>query len=141
MTFKSIILSILFLFEILFVPNTSYAYDNIYSGYYDDGTPIQVATYDESSFTYHNMENSDVIEGAVAVNEYNTNKIVYFQYHPKYYNLWVKVGEDGEWMYIDGVEATLYYIYAMDISFQLLDSSKLDEAKIKKFVPNYREEK
>ena len=43
-------------------------------------------------------------------------------------------------MYIDGVEDTLYYIYAMDISFQLLDSGKLDESKIKKFVPNYREE-
>lgn len=140
MTFKSIILSILFLFGILLIPNASYAYDNIYSGYYDDGTPIQVATYDESSFTYHNIENSDVIEGAVAVNEYNANKIVYFQYHPKYNNLWVRVGDDGEWMYIDGVEDTLYYIYAMDISFQLLDSGKLDESKIKKFVPNYREE-
>lgn len=34
MNFKSIILSILFLFGILFIPNTSYAYDNIYSGYY-----------------------------------------------------------------------------------------------------------
>jgi len=112
MNFKSIILSILFLFGILLIPNTSYAYDNIYSGYYD----------------------------AVAVNEYNTNKIAYFQYHPKYNNLWVRVGDDGEWMYIDGVEDTLYYIYAMDISFQLLDSGKLDETNIKKFVPNYREE-
>ena len=42
-------------------------------------------------------------------------------------------------MYIDGVEDTLYYIYAMNISFQLLDSGKLDETNIKKFVPNYRE--
>lgn len=140
MNFKSIILSILFLFGIVFIPNTSYAYDNIYSGYYDDGTPIQVATYDESSFTYHNIENSDVLEGAVAVNEYNINKIVYFQYHPKYNNLWIRVGDDGEWKYIDRAEDTLYYIYAMNISFQLLDSNKLDETNIKKFVPNYREE-
>lgn len=31
MNFKSIVLSILFLFGILLIPNTSYAYDNIYS--------------------------------------------------------------------------------------------------------------
>ena len=78
MNFKSILLQILFIFGL--VLNVG-AYDNIYQ-IYDDGTYAQVATYDETSFTYHHLGNRDIVEGGVAVNENGVNKIVYFQYHP-----------------------------------------------------------
>ena len=136
MNFKSILLQILFIFGL--VLNVG-AYDNIYQ-LYDDGTYAQVATYDETSFTYHHLGNRDIVEGGVAVNENGVNKIVYFQYHPSYNNLWIKIGMDGEWKYIEGNDGTLEYIYASNIAIELVDRYEIKEQDIYKFVPDYKGE-
>lgn len=136
MNFKSILLSVLFIFGLIFNSN---AYDNIYQ-IYDDGSYAQVATYDETSFTYHHLGDRDIVEGGVAVNEYGENKIVYFQYHPHYNNLWIKVGENTDWKYIEGNDMTLDYIYASNIAIELLDRYEIKEENIYKFVPDYKGE-
>lgn len=136
MNFRSVLLSVLFIFGLVFNSN---AYDNIYQ-IYDDGSYAQVATYDETSFTYHHLGNRDIVEGGVAVNEYGENKIVHFQYHPQYNNLWIKVGENADWKYIDGNDMTLDYIYASNIAIELLDRYEIKEENIYKFVPDYKGE-
>lgn len=119
MNFKSILLQILFIFGL--VLNVG-AYDNIYQ-IYDDGTYAQVATYDETSFTYHHLGNRDIVEGGVAVNENGVNKIVYFQYHPSYNNLWIKIGMDGEWKYVNRYtdDSSLEFKYGSLIALKLAE--------------------
>ena len=136
MNFKSILLSVLFIFGLIFNTN---AYDNIYQ-IYDDGSYAQVATYDETSFTYHHLGDRDIVEGGVVINENGVNKIVYFQYHPYYNNLWIKVGEDSDWKYIEGNDMTLDYMYASNIAIELLDRYEIKEENIYKFVPDYKGE-
>lgn len=136
MNFKSILLSVLFIFGLVFSTN---AYDNIYQ-IYDDGSYAQVATYDETSFTYHHLGDRDIVEGGVAINENGINKIVYFQYHPYYNNLWIKAGEDSDWKYIEGNDMTLDYMYASNIAIELLDRYEIKEENIYKFVPDYKGE-
>lgn len=136
MNIKTILFSILFLIGLAFNAN---AYDPIYQ-IQDDGSYVQIATYDETSFIYHHTGDRDIVDGAVMVNDHNENKIVYFQYRPKFNNLWIKIGPNGDWKYIDGNDGTLEYMYASNIAIALLDRYEIKEKDIYKFVPDYKGE-